>query len=278
MERIRQAFIKYAPPGTEFLQSPEPDALHVINWIGQNPREHTKRCEICQAAPTLPLTPKYLIMLHLDNPHYPQHEESFRKLLEGAQLIVTYHGDYVRYAGCHVLETPWGVDLEIFKVLGIPRIFTILTTGHDADQEAIEAVRRACLHSYNSVIHIGGDLRRPWISPTSHRRENVSDQELCTCYNQSLFASGLRREGGFELPTIEGYACGCQPINFDHPVARKFFDDFSMFVPNVRDEELIPHLIRCFHSYRPITPDPKILARFSWENIMARVWSALQGA
>lgn len=279
MERIRLAFIKHSPEGTEFVRAPSVDAVHAVQWIGQNPKQHTKLCERCMAAPTLPKGRKYILIVHLDNPHYPQHEDHFKKLLEDAMLIITYHGDFIKYDNCNVFETPWGVDPSVFHVTNTPKLFTVLTTGYDAKQEAIDAMQQACYISKCSMVHVGGDCDLPWKEPTSRRFQDVSDPTLRELYNKSRFVSGLRREGGFELPIIEGYACGCQPITFDNSCHRKFFGDFALFVDNVPNEELIPQLINHFENseaaHKPVTPDPQILARFQWEKIIKEAWSRL---
>jgi len=280
MERIRQAFVKYAPLGTEFINRPERDALHCIHWMGQNPKEHTARDEILFSQPTLPLTGKHLVFLHCPNWPYPQYEEQYRRILRGAELVVTHTPEFLSYSGpiegvkTHI--TPWGYDPEIFYQVPEPKRFTVLTTGYSAEQEAIDSVIEACYRMQLSVIHVGRLQGYVSPTPTFTSIENVSDQDLRTLYNRARFVSGLRREGGFELPILEGYACGAQPITFDHAGSQRWFKDFAILVPLLPKNELTFKLMGILREPRAITPDPRILERFRWSKIMGEVWSQLK--
>lgn len=282
MERIRQAFIKHAPTDTVFLQNPTADSVHCIHWMGQNPAQHTARDEILFSQPTLPRSSRYLIFLHCPNWPYPQHEATFKRLLQRAQLVVTHTPEFLTWGGptpdVNLHVTPWGYDPELFYYEAQPKKYTILTTGYSVEQEAIDSVVTACHKMSCSVVHVGYVSRYHSPSPTFTQFTNVSDAQLRSLYNQARFVSGLRREGGFELPILEGYACGAQPVTFNHMASRRYFKDFAILVPNVPRDELTPKLMEVLKPKTAITPQKEVLQRFQWGTIMRDVWNHLTEA
>lgn len=272
MERIRTAFIKYAPPGTLFQGSLEGDPVHCINWIGQNPREHTKRDEVTMAAPTLPLTAKYIVIAHIGNPHYSHLDGHYQKLLEGAMVVIVVDKRILGYEGSNIFETPWGFEPRTFFWAPGLKKYKILCTGYMADAEGIDACWDACGHLSAKLCHVGGPLKGISGGRWYERYEGIHDRKMRELYGASEYVSGLRREGGFELPVIEGYACGCQPVVFDQPTMRKYYSDFALFVPNVPRHELYRHLLKVLLQKRNIRPRPEILKRFHWGPIMRDVW------
>jgi len=275
MERIRKAFIKHAPAQAEFLDKPTSDAIHCIHYIGQNPKEQCELDKKIFAAPTLPLTKRYIVFLHSTNPHYPQYEPYFKKLLKEALLIITHTHEFVNYEGCKLIEIPWGYEPEVFYKMDIPKRYTILTTGYVAEQEAIHTIMEACLRVHKNIIHIGGKLDPSWVEPTFTRYENVDDNFMREAYNQAHYVNGLRLEPCFEMPIIEGYACGAQPLTFPHPAAKRYFKDFATFMPYVPHEELIEHLVKVLEKPITVKPQKHILERFKWRNIMSCLWTRI---
>lgn len=272
MERIRTAFIQYAPEGTVFVNAPEADAIHCIHYIGQNPREDV--CKLWGSifeAPTLPKTSKYIIFLYLNNIFYPQLEADWKRLLEKSVAIITTSPDLIPYQ-CNIVETAWGYDPSIFNVLNVQKKYTVLATGYMADSEAIDSVFLACYKSMTSMVHIGGILNKQLREPTYTRVENISDEQLRLLYNQSRYVSALRRDPSYEIPAVEGYACGCQPICFPHYATKKYFSDFAVFVPFLSRDELVPLLIEHFKKPVEVKPNPEILKRFYWQTTMTEVW------
>jgi len=279
MERIRRAFIAYSPPGTLFVDNMETDVVHCLNWVGQNPREHTARCEIVQGVPTLPLGSKYIVFVHVGNPHYRDLDSYYQRILAGALLVVTYDREILGYEGSNVLETPWGFEPTTFYREPRARGYKILATGYVAESEAIDACFDACLRLQAKLCHVGGLLRAIPRHPCYDRYEGISDSELRDLYNSSEYVSGMRREGGFELPVLEGYACGCRPIVFEQPTMRKWYNDFAIFVPNLPRGELVKILVDVLRQPTNLNPRPDALEKFHWKQIIARVWiSLLEGS
>jgi len=272
MHRIRQAFIQYAPQGTVFTNTLEPDAIQCLHYIGQNPREDT--CTMWGSifeTPTLPKLSKYILFLYLNNAFYPQFEADWKRLVENALAIITTVPNIIPYK-CNIIETRWGYEPSIFYYSNLPKKWTVLATGYMADAEAIDAVFMACYKSMTSMVHVGGWLNYNWLEPTYTKFTNITDEELRILYNQSRYVSALRRDPSYEIPAVEGYACGCQPICFPHYGPKKWFSDFAVFVPQLPRDELVPHLIELFKKPVEIKPKEDILKRFYWQTIMNEVW------
>lgn len=279
MERIRHAFIKHAAPGVEFVDGDTPwrrgSVIHCLNWIGQNPKEHTKRCEQVQSVPTLPLTARYLIFAHIGNPHYQHLDHYYQVLMRGAELVICYDKRILGYEGPNIFETPWGFDPETFYFSRSCKVFKILCTGYMADAEAIDACMDACAKLRVKLCHVGGRLKMNLAVRWYARYEGVSDHRMRQLYSASEFVSGMRREGGFELPVIEGYACGCQPIVFNHPTMRKYYQDFALFTAKESRRPLAERLTNIMRVHSNIEPNPEVLKRFHWGYLMNKIWERI---
>jgi len=145
-----------------------------------------------------------------------------------------------------------------------------------AHAEGIDSCYDACIATKGLLCHVGGNLRGITGPAGYVRYEGVKDYKMRSLYAKSEYVSGMRREGGFELPTIEGYACGAQPIVFNLPTMRKYYSDFALFVPLVNRLDLYFALRKIFERKANVSPDEGILSRFHWEPIMNKVWSRVQ--
>ena len=275
MERIRTAFITHRPKGVTFQASLEGDPIHVLHWMGQNPKEHTKRDEICMSVASLPLTKKYIVIAHIGNPHYRGLDAYYQKLLAEAILVITFDKRILGYEGSNVFETPWGFEPETFYWGPNIKRYKILSTGYMADPEGIDACWDACCKLHVKLCHVGGKFLAIPPMLWNERYEGIKDHKMRELYGASEYVNGMRREGGFELPVIEGYACGCQPVVFDQPTMKKYYSDFALFVPNVPRKKLAEHLVKVLSPKKNIKPDPEILKRFHWAPIMCDVWERL---
>lgn len=108
------------------------------------------------------------------------------------------------------LRMPLGYDPNIFQALSTPRTADVLTTGY-MDGKGHEVIREF-VDVFEVVHHIGRNFK---YDKGYLNHESVSDRHLVELYNDSRFVSGLRYIEGFELPVVEGMACGCVPIIFD---------------------------------------------------------------
>lgn len=282
MERIRSAFIRHAPAGTEFLKGwgphKKPGAIHCFHWVGQNPEKHTRRDEKLFSVDTLPLTRRYLVFGHVGNWHYRGLDAHYQRLMKEAALVVTFDRRILGYEGSNIFETPWGFEPKTFYWTPSHKRFKVMATGYAADAEAIDACYDACLRMRVKMCHIGCKLPGIPGTHTCTRYEHIPDHKMRELYNLSEYVSGMRREGGFELPVIEGYASGAQPVVFDQPTMHKYYDDFALFMPNIKRFSLSLKLEFIFKQSRHVKPNPEILERFHWSRIMRGVWSRVQEA
>jgi glycosyltransferase involved in cell wall biosynthesis len=193
---------------------------------------------------------------------------------ERAALVISYY-DLPALSGrkgFNFLHTPLGVDGDVFRSTGEPRRALVLTSGTDPSGEAItecwEAARRAGL----PAVHLGPEIQ--WGSGVDFR-DGVSDEELASLYSRCWYVSGLRREEGFELPVLEGLACGARPVVFDRQETRRWFGQHAVFVPELPRDDLAKVLADVLVvPPKPVTDDERerAIKAFNWERICATIW------
>lgn len=176
-------------------------------------------------------------------------------------------------------RSPYGIDERVFYDRRLLRDRTVLTTGYVRYWEAISECREAAMTVGTGppyATHIGKSF---WRDGSVEEHENVTDDELAALYSRVRYVSGLRRREGFELPALEGLACGARPVCFDTPEYRHWYDGHAVFVPQRRFAELVNELREVFAR----DPDPvgvaeheDVLTRFGWPVICADVWSQIR--
>jgi len=274
MHRIRAAFIQYAPPGIEFVDTPEPDALHILDFIGQHP---FKQDQVLMAdVPSIPATRKYIIIYHCPPPPWFSGLDYSRFFHHSLLVISTYQKSLFNIPSVdpdqlNWFTTPWGYDPQIFYPERLPRKYLVLATGYDPNQEYIHDLYHAVSQLKSQMVHVGGNIELDG-NPHYTRFENISDDQLRRLYSQSLYVSALREVIGFEVVGIEGYACGAQPIYLDLPCYRNWFSDIGIFIdPNSSIREQLKSVLK--HQPKPM--DLSKIERFRWENIVPGIWDKI---
>lgn len=266
MYRINRAIKRHAPPEVRFVPRPEEADLQIIDAVGTGFIGEGLRHK------------EFVLLMHTwktagESPSW--WTARFRE----ARLVVSFH-DLPALAGTDgfaFYRMPWGVDPHVFTLprepQQDPRPLAVLTTGYCDGQEAIrechEAARRVGLGS----AHLNQQF--PWMWPEIERKDGISDGALCDLYQRCRYVSGLRRMEGFELPVVEGMACGCRPICFDQPTARYWFGEHALFVPEDDFARLTACLEALFSS--PVRTVDKwerlqVVGRFAWSNIIPAFW------
>lgn len=178
-------------------------------------------------------------------------------------------------------HAPLGVDAETFKFSEGHRDIGVLTSGfvHGPGAEAIEEVSLAAERCGLTVRHLGPNpvgmergLGAHWSTMLG-----VKDDVLADCYGRSRWVSGLRHVEGFELPVIEGLACGARPIVFDRPDMRAWYDGLAEFVPECEGDALVDALTAVLRRRpRPVTAQERaaVVARFDWRAVAEGFWRA----
>lgn len=151
---------------------------------------------------------------------------------------------------------------------------TVVTTGYVSGRpaEAIAEVWEAALACGYRVVHVGGKIKDAW-RPGVRVREGISDQELRLIYRSAAYVASLRYVEGFELPALEGLACGATPILFDQPDLRHWYGDAALYVPELEGANLAHELIDVFRNGHPERPESSaVLNRFSWPTLVGEFW------
>ena len=179
-----------------------------------------------------------------------------------ALMVVSYLKLPIEY-----LRLPLGYNSEIFNPIGrtTPK-YDVVVTGYVDEDDNGEVISRLVDH-FPKVMHVGRNfnIRKPGY----YHAENVSDTQLAEIYRNSKYVAGMRMIEGFELPIIEGAACGCKPITLDLECYRHWFDGLAFFVdPEHMDTDL--KLASRMNWYEPVRTQ-----KFTWENVMKEFWNTL---
>lgn len=268
MFRVADALRSTAPSGIKIVHEPGRADRQIVHAIDSHPERR----------PDVP----YAVIQYCVYSARDATEEQFNDLWGGAVAVWSYYDIAKRMPhGAQFYHAPLGVAGDTFKGdNGNARYLGVVTSGYVSGPgaEAIEEVANAALMAGISVFHLGPEQ----IEGMDVRRErswragrNLSDEALAGTYSRARWVSGLRHVEGFELPVIEGLACGARPIVFDRPDMRQWYDGFAEFVPECSGRPLVSRLAALFERQpRPVTPAEReaVLARFDWRSVASGFW------
>lgn len=168
------------------------------------------------------------------------------------------------YLPTDYLAMPLGYDPQVFFSANIPKKYRAITTGYvdGPGNEFIKVVWEA----FGNVLHLGADLK---LGKGYNHAEKISDSQLRAAYQASEYVVSLRDVEGFELPIIEGAACGALPVALDLPCYRRWFPATTLFV---RPDHLLEDLQRIAQEPAIHVPSVK---RFEWKYVMKEFWERL---
>lgn len=266
MQRVAIALKRHKPRGIEIVSNPEDAEFHVLHVIAPD------------AVPFAAELGKPYAVLQYCHVSAGGHWAS---LWAGAKVVWSYYplGDEMP-DGPIFYHAPLGVDGRIFCRSSNDRDIGVMTSGYvtgpgaePIEEMAIaaESLRLRVRHLGPSIIQ-GQQKQFGWGWKSVH---GISDEVLAAYYGRTRWVSGLRHVEGFELPVIEGLACGARPIVFDRPDMRQWYHEHAMFVPECSGEPLIEALKAVLaQTPPPITRDEreKVLATFSWEDFAMGLW------
>ncbi len=263
MHRINRELRRQAPPEVEFVSHPAGADLQILDVIGVGSFAYLALDD-------------HVLLQHCYLTAETHEPEWWLQRFRRARLVMSYH-DLPALTGADdfpFYRAPWGVDGTVFADQGLTRSVGVLTSGYDADGEAIFECFEAAARLSIPAVHVGHDFGWPGV----RFLEGVSDTQLARCYSQARYVSGLRRGEGFELPVIEGLACGARPICFDTPCYRHWFDGHAVFVPELGSAELVEALVEVLmHQPAPVTMVEReaLLNCFAWPRIFLGFWNRL---
>jgi hypothetical protein len=273
--RVAKALRRYAPADVELVapETPDPD-LHVLHVIGSD----------VLTRPELTRSSRYAVIQYCFKTAGGE-LEAWQKLWSGAQLTWSYYN--LPILSGRFMYSPLGVDENFYEIPsqqpGLRRI-GVVTSGFVSGPpaEAIEEVADAALRANCSVFHLGPrgiENMTPRLEESWSNAMNISDTELCFKYNLARYVSGLRYIEGFEMPVVEGFACGAAPIVFSREETRAWFaPPLATHVPECSGEELVERLVEILRTPPAKLADAereRLLAEFNWQVIAERFWKAV---
>ena len=267
MYRVARALHAHAPAGVETVNDPTGADLTLIHAIGAD-------------AMTEPRGRDYAVIQYCLQSAGGD-AAAWRAFWSGARAVWSYYDlrKLAGYDGGNFLHRPMGVDTRTFRWRASARPIAAFTSGYMSGPcgEAIEEMALACARSRVKVLHLGPADIQGWegLKPFQWRNVHmITDDVLAEFYQLCRCVSGLRFVEGFEMPVLEGFACGARPIVFDRPEARRWFSGFAVFVPEAHGEGLIRSLCAALRAAEPVTEAERdaVIGQFEWAGLARDFW------
>lgn len=199
-----------------------------------------------------------------------------------AQLVWSYFDltSVMAQCGGRFYHAPLGLDQAFVTPLAVPppRTPLIITTGYVSGPgaEAIEEVWTAANQLNIRAMHLGpAEIEGMKNMPVGWQNvDGISDANLAFLYHRATWVSALRHIEGFELPGIEGLACGARPIIFNQPTMREWYGDSGIVIDECSGLALVEQLTELLAFEFPVTEAERDNAksRFNWETICRGFW------
>ena len=198
-----------------------------------------------------------------------------------ARLVWSYYDLTDGLGTRNFYHAPLGVDRTVFNetpgLFSPGRPYLLCTTGYVAETESLQECADAVALCGGKMIHLGPS--RLNLGPHVDYLLDLTDSHVAEVYRASKFVAGLRRIEGFELPVIEGFACGAIPITFDGPHYR-WFRRFAWQIPEAGPELTVLNLqavlARGMAKLHNEQGDPDVeLRAFDWDTITRGFWERL---
>jgi glycosyltransferase involved in cell wall biosynthesis len=271
MNRVATALGRYAPDDIEVVRELDDADLVILHVIDSDAVTYAKELQ-SQGK-------KYAVVQYCLGSTSEPSIDFWETFWDEAEVVWSYYD--LPESVPRFLYAPLGVD-EVFTARdhSIARTAGVLTSGYvtGPGAEAIEEVAEAAEMVGMSVIHIGPKvLKRAYAERVF--MSGISDAVLADFYRSCKWVSGLRFIEGFELPVVEGLACGARPVVFDRPDMRAWYHDLAVFVPECHGDELVAELAGVFQSEPEPVSDAEISearSRFDWSSIVGRFWGKLR--
>lgn len=275
IHRVANALERYAPDWVEIVQDPDEADVQVVHVIGHGSLEGAEKRDIAVI--------QYCLQTTED-----ARPEAWLPTWTRARVVWSYYDlfEYMKQRNVPYEEASamkfyyagLGVDMDVFQPsMPLRKTYLMGTSGYIADTEAVGECYRAVSRLERRLLHLGpAELN---LGPGVTYMLGVPDEVLADVWSQCSFIAGLRRIEGFELPAVEGLACGARPVMFDAPHYRRWFGEHAEYVPEVGPDELVEHLVELMSKpVRPVTPAERSLVAqtFDWKTIVTRFWEAMR--
>jgi hypothetical protein len=279
MSRVVAAMKKFAPTRVQFVNNPKQSDLIVLHVIGY-PETVDSIKHILDAGK------KYIVIQYCMRSTQRPNTADWLPIWVEAEMVWSYYDlhelivdDGHNVPKFNFYRSPFGADPAFldYDMPIRPRWADIMTSGYVAESETVGEVVEATRRLGHRMIHLG--------PPSATRGRHVttitgvSDTDLASYYAQCWRVAGLRRCEGFEMPAVEGLACGARPVMFDSPHYRAWFNEFAEFIPegSVNDvTDALTALLR--QPPNPVTDDERRAAmdRFDWARIINGFWAGVK--
>lgn len=273
MVRIARALERFAPSDVQIVRSPHKADVVVMYVIGPDAIpaaiDYQRRgidyvvVQCCLHTTGLPV-------------------EAWRGFWQSAALVWSYYdlSSWIPYG--RYLYAPLGLDPAFQGISPGSRLYTAVTTGYVSGPgaEAIHEVWEAVDRVGGRGFHVG-PAKVNGVGPSSNwsTGEGIPDHALASVLSKARWVAALRHVEGFELPAVEGLACGARPVMFDQPATRRWFGPWATLVPDVSGPKLASILESIFKWGAPPVSEAergRVEQAFQWEAITGRFWRILQ--
>jgi glycosyltransferase involved in cell wall biosynthesis len=270
LHRVAAALAKHAPPWATVVPRDSDADVVVHHMIGL-----TGWAE--QLARDTAAGRRYVAIQYCLRTTEDPRPEAWLPIWRGAALVWSYY-DLEAWAGAsdfHSLISPLGVDGDVFIPYNVPRQYRIGTSGYVAETEGVQEAYDACVRTGGRQFHLGPiDL-----GPAMSFAMGVTDPELAQQWSACDYVAGLRRGEGFELPALEGLACGARAVCFDAPHYRRWYGEHADYIPEGGADAVTDALASLFTGpTRRVTQAERdhVVDVFSWPRIAGAFWDALE--
>ena len=267
MLRVAAALEKYKPDDVTVVGRPHAADVQIFHVIGSDVLHLVQGRE-------------YAVIQYCfrsANGNLEEWQEFWRK----SRVVWSYYDLHDKVKDVPFYFSPLGVDGNIFQFRALLRN-AVMTSGYVSGPgaEPIEEVGVVAEQMRMPVIHVGPPTIEGMKTYPRRRTAylNVPDNQLVDLYNKCLWVSGMRYVEGFEMPVIEGLACGARPICFDREDMRQWYDGHAVFVPECNGGELrsiLTNILQSPPNPVSLTERAEVLDRFNWETIARGFWQAM---
>lgn len=263
IKRVRDALATYRPEGVSLVDSREKadlEIVHVVGWGSFPEGFGDRRFALAQ----------YCLLTTEDSS-----PSRWLDVWRQAEAVWSYYDlpAHVADDNFEFYFAPLGVDGNVFRPIGEGRrSFKIGTSGYVAETESVGECARAADKIGGATAHLGPDLGMP--GRISYK-EGLSDDGVARLWSSCERVAALRRVEGFELPAIEGLACGARPVAFAAPHYERWLESHADYVPECSADELVPLLAELFAKPpRPVSEAERkaVLERFDWKTLAGGFW------
>lgn len=271
LHRVADALTRHAPDWAEIVADPAKADLLVYHVIGFG------------SLPPLPdlLRQNYALVQYCLRSTEDPTPAAWLPVWRGAKAVWSYY-NLDEFAGEAAGSFPFyyaslGVDTEVFRPGPLVRTsFIIGTSGYIAETEGVRECHAAARLVNRKQFHLGPDLE---LGPGVSYMLDVPDSLVADAWGRCAFVAGLRRCEGFELPALEGLACGARPVVFDAPHYRRWYGGHAEYVAEGPADRLVADLADLFsRPVRTVTAAERaaVAVEYDWGRIAARFWERLE--